>query len=133
MIGICIIDDDLVSQFATRYCIEQFGGDFDITTQGSAEEALEFYRSLIAEGAELPEFIFLDLVMGDMDGWAFIEALEKIWVGSNQPQIYVLSAFANAKDRGIAKTHQLISGFFDKPLTKSSLEKVFEKRNVGKA
>lgn len=122
---IFIIDDDLVSQFATRYCIEQYNGDFNIVACGSAEEGLKLCANLLAEKEPLPDIIFLDLVMGDMNGWAFIDNLELISEGHKQPDIYVLSAFVNSKDRAIAKEHSLIAGYFDKPLTKASLEKIF--------
>jgi len=123
--NICIIDDDLVSQFATRYCIEQYGGNFSISTCANAEEGLEMLFNLIAENKEFPDIIFLDLVMGDMDGWEFLENLQNLCKGQKLPEVYILSGFANSKDRAIAKEHLLIEGYFDKPLSKSSLDKIF--------
>lgn len=125
---VCIIDDDMVSQFATRYCIEQYEGDFDIVTCASAEEGLVMFANLLDEKKDLPDIVFLDLVMGDMNGWAFLENLQLISEGHKQPEIYVLSAFVNSKDRAIAKDHPLIAGYFDKPLAKNSLDKVFESK-----
>lgn len=127
---IFIIDDDLVSQFATRYCIEQYDKEFNIIACGSAEEGLKLCANWLDEKKLLPDIIFLDLVMGDMNGWAFIENLELISEGHKQPEIYVLSAFVNSKDRAIAKKHSLIAGYFDKPLTKSSLEKIFSPKEA---
>ncbi len=127
---VCIIDDDLVSQFATRYCIEQQEGNHNITTCNSAEEGLLYCAKLLEDKKELPDIIFLDLIMGDMNGWAFLENLQLISEGHRQPKIYILSAFTNSKDRAIAKENPLISGYFDKPLTKTSLEKVFPKKII---
>ena len=120
-----IIDDDMVSQFATRYCLQQYEVPLDIETFSNAEEALEAASQLVIDKAPLPNLIFLDLVMHDMDGWQFIEGLKKLTKGLPFPEIYVLSAFVNAKDRGIAKQHKSVSGYFDKPLTRISLNKVF--------
>jgi len=125
---VCIIDDDLVSQFATRYCLEQSGENLDIRTHDSAEEGLMYCAQCIDEKKELPNIIFLDLVMGDMDGWAFLENLQLISENVKQPDVYVLSAFSNSKDRAIAKENPLIAGYFDKPLTKTNLQKVFKKK-----
>ena len=58
---IFIIDDDLVSQFATRYCIEQTGLSFEVTTCGSAEEGLDKCATWVEEYGKLPDIIFLDL------------------------------------------------------------------------
>ncbi len=63
--------------------------------------------------------------MDEIDGWEFIEALKKKLKKTNFPEIYVLSAFANSKDRAKAKAHKRVAGYFDKPLTRVSLAKVF--------
>jgi len=120
-----IIDDDMVSQFATRYCLEQFGDNFVITTFSNAETGLAAVDEFLEEKEPMPELIFLDLVMDEIDGWEFIEALKKKLKKTSFPEIYVLSAFANSKDRARAKAHKKVAGFFDKPLTRVSLAKVF--------
>ena len=123
--NIFIIDDDIVSQFATRYCIEQYSSDCIISTCANAEEGLALLSDLITQGEELPDIIFLDLVMGDMNGWDFLNHLKKMIKGRPKPEVYILSAFANVKDRAIAKNHKLISGYMNKPLTRNDLEKIF--------
>ncbi|MDT0605928.1 response regulator [Croceitalea rosinachiae] len=125
-----IIDDDMVSQFATRYCLQQYDEQLAIETFSNAEEALEAASLLVANKEPLPSLIFLDLIMDDMDGWQFLENLKKLTKRISFPKIYVLSAFVNAKDRAIAKEHKKVAGYFDKPLSRISLQKVFaEKTN----
>lgn len=128
-----IIDDDLVSQFATRYCIQQSHGNFDIVTCSSGEEGINACLSSIEEHDRLPDIIFLDLVMDGMNGWDFLENLQTLFKKHELPSVYVLSAFTNAKDRAIAKGHALIAGYIDKPLSRSYLEKILkeeEKKRV---
>ncbi|THV60991.1 response regulator [Flagellimonas alvinocaridis] len=128
-----IIDDDLVSQFATRYCIQQSHGNFDIVTCSSGEEGINACLSSIEEHDRLPDIIFLDLVMDGMNGWDFLENLQTLFKKHELPSVYVLSAFTNAKDRAIAKGHGLIAGYIDKPLSRSYLEKILkeeEKKRV---
>ena len=124
---IFIIDDDLVSQFATRYCIEQTGLSFEVTTCGSAEEGLDKCATWVEEYGKLPDIIFLDLIMGEMDGWGFLEHLKKYEGKYTMPKVYVLSSFVNSKDREKAKNNPVIAGYFDKPLAKTNLNKVFKK------
>ena len=117
----------MVSQFATRYCLEQFAKDtFHISTFDSAETSLENFKEALAAGTSLPEMIFLDLIMDEMDGWGFIDALEKQLGKKALPEIYVLSAFGNPKDRELAQKHPLILGYIDKPLTRNRLEAIFK-------
>ncbi|MDT0538990.1 MULTISPECIES: response regulator [Croceitalea] len=126
-----IIDDDMVSQFATRYCLQQFETELAIETFSNAEDALDTASLLVKNKEALPSLIFLDLVMDEMNGWQFIEGLKKIARSIDIPEIYVLSAFANSKDRAIAKEHKNVAGYFDKPLSRISLQKVFgEKAKV---
>ena len=130
-----IIDDDLVSQFATRYCIQQSHGDFNIVTCSSGEEGIQACFSSVEESDKLPDIIFLDLVMDGMNGWEFLENLKNLFKEHELPSVYVLSAFTNSSDRAIAKEHGLIAGYVDKPLSRSYLEKILKKeekkRTVG--
>lgn len=123
---VCIIDDDLVSQFAARYCIQQYQADFEIITCGSGEEGLSICFDLLERDKGLPDIIFLDLIMDGMDGWAFLENLKNLFGEHKLPKIYILSAFVNAKDRAIAKENTLISGYVDKPLSRTYLNKIFK-------
>ena len=76
----CIIDDDMVSQFATRYCIQQSHGDFEIITCSSGEEGLKTCLSFVDERDKLPDIIFLDLIMDGMNGWDFLENLQNLFM-----------------------------------------------------
>ena len=125
-----IIDDDLVSQFATRYCIQQSQGNFDIVTCSSGEEGIKACFGYIEEHDRLPDIIFLDLVMDGMNGWDFLENLKNLCKEHQLPSVYVLSAFTNASDRTIAKKNGLISGYVDKPLSRSYLEKVLKEEKA---
>ena len=86
---VLIIDDDLVSQFASRYCIEQ---------------SISNCRTIVYDTAE-----------------AVTNALQKT-------DIYILSAFANSNDRARAKGHPMIKGHFDKPLSKSIMDKILHSK-----
>lgn len=121
----------MVSQFATRYCLEQFSKEtFVIKTYDSAEEALEYFAENLLEEGQLPDIIFLDLGLGNMDGWEFMEQLRQMTQKDRRPEIYILSAFANSKDRETAQRHAMVSGYFDKPLTRNRLEKIFLEKSL---
>ncbi len=122
---ICIIDDDLVSQFATVYCIEQAHQKCRTITCDNAAEGLEIFAARLQANEPLPDIVFLDLVMPNMNGWQFLDHLKDILNDSHMVDIYILSAFAKSKDREKAKLHPMIKGYFDKPLSKNALDKIF--------
>lgn len=120
---IWIIDDDLVSLYATRYRIGQTERNAKVLDFDTAETALQAYRDKINDEQELPDIIFLDLIMPGMNGWQFLEELTKISETHKKSDVYVLSAFSNAKDRKQAKAHPAIIGHFNKPLSKIDMER----------
>ncbi len=121
----------MVSQFASRYCLEQFAREtFLISTFDSAEAALEGFQNFVKEELNLPDIIFLDLGLDKMDVWGFIQELEKLLPRQLMPEIYILSAFGKSADRELAQNHPLVLGYIDKPLTRNRLEKIFEGKEV---
>ncbi len=117
----------MVSQFASRYCLEQYANaSFHISTFDSAEAALVSFQSILNLKEPLPDLIFLDLGLDKMDGWEFLDVLQKLLGRSKMPEIYILSAFGKAKDRELAQQHPHVLGYIDKPLTRNRIEEIFD-------
>lgn len=121
-----IIDDDLVSQFATEYCIRQANGASAVKSFDSAFESLEAFKECVNKNKGIPQVILLDLVMPEMDGWEFLSEIQKLVGWEDKVSVYIISSFAKSKDRDLAKNHSLIRGYFDKPLSKVSADKIFQ-------
>ena len=120
-----VIDDDLVSLFATRYGIEQWDTTCKVVDFDNGETALKVFSDTLEAGDKIPDIILLDLVMPTMNGWEFLTRFETLQVGSKKTDIYILSAFTNSKDRKRAKGHPSVKGHFDKPISKEALDGVF--------
>lgn len=127
---VCIIDDDMVSQFASSYCIEQSIAKCKIIMCDNAEMGLNLFSDLFQGGKDVPDILFLDLVMPGIGGWEFLDKLKHITEWPLRTDIYILSAFANTKDRTRAKEHPMIQGYFDKPLSKDTLNRIFLEKMV---
>ena len=120
-----IIDDDLVSRFATQYGIQQASTPCTIQIFESAMEVLDVVNDKTFLAQDLPDIILLDLVMPNMDGWQFLDELNKSGKQKSGMRIFILSAFAKVKDRQLAKEHPLVHGYFDKPLSRISVDSIF--------
>ncbi|MEO9480216.1 MAG: response regulator [Maribacter dokdonensis] len=121
-----VIDDDLVSQFTARYAVEQCSPDTQIYVCESAIEALELLTKLKNEDKPIPDYILLDLVMPEMDGWEFIDQLQNYNANINKIKVFIMSAFTNSKDREKAKQHQFIEGYYEKPLSKNMVQNMIK-------
>ena len=129
---IWIIDDDLVSLFAARYGIEQLKKPYDVVDFDSAEVALKILSDSLEGDKELPDVILLDLVMPKMNGWDFLEKLEEMPEHVRSSDIYILTAFLSTKERQRASTHPVVKGYFDKPISKRALSRIFGEKEEAK-
>jgi len=123
--NVWIIDDDMVSQFAIKYKIEQSYPYNQVIGFYTVEEALSMIKECAEKQKGLPNKILLDLVLPDMNGWQFLKELEKVHGLIDGLEIYIVSAFSNSMDRKLAKEHAMVMGYFDKPLNKGSVDKMF--------
>jgi CheY-like chemotaxis protein len=119
-----IIDDDPISILVCETVLKKT--DFAKKAQSfqSAEEALVFLKKLIEDGEDLPDFIFLDVMMPNMDGWAFLDEYAKLIKQPFKPHILMLTAVFEEAQRTRAKENPLIFDFVSKPLTKDVLSEV---------
>lgn len=131
MSDVLIIDDDMVSQYSARYSLYRYNRELKVLVYDGAEEALDDLGQRIILNQELPSLIFLDLVMDQINGWEFLDAFESMLSGysGKLPEIYLLSSFEYSSDRERAKSHPMVSGHFNKPLNRFSLQKIFENNN----
>lgn len=120
-----IIDDDMVAQFAATYKIGQSYPDHRVICHDSIEAALTAIEQCMNGKGCIPDMVLLDLSFPMLDGWYFLEALEKNGKAVAAIEVFILSAFSNSKDRIRAKGHPLVKGHFDKPISGANLDSVF--------
>ncbi|MEM9052312.1 MAG: response regulator, partial [Bacteroidota bacterium] len=89
----------------------------------NGSEAIQFIRSIMNEGSQLPELIVLDLNMPIMDGWDFLDEYGKLTsVGDEIIPICILSSTINQADFDRANTYSTVKSFFSKPVTTEQLQ-----------
>jgi len=98
-------------------------GDYDIITVKSCEEALR----LLYKGYA-PDFILLDLIMPEVDGWDTFERMRAISNVNNVP-IAIFTSSDDQKDKDHAEAMGA-ADFIKKPCERDDLlERI--KRNIG--
>ena len=111
---VLIEDDQAMNYYHQRLFVKQDFAD-EVLSYHSAKEALNGIKSL--QQVTLL-YIFLDLNMPQMDGWHFIEELEKLKFDSTtQIKLFVLSSSVNPNDMMKAKQNSAVTDYLSKPLS----------------
>ncbi|MFN8417508.1 MAG: response regulator [Cytophagaceae bacterium] len=121
---ICIVDDDEIFQFITKKTFERLNRKDDLYIFSNGEEAIQYFLS----HQELkPDVIFVDINMPIMDGWDFMEELERIQM--NYPQIFMVSSSIDDKDLTKAKSMPLVKDYITKPIDESTIKVILNTLN----
>ncbi len=114
---ICIIDDDPIYQLLINKIIAMAETEYSIISFTNGKDALDSLTSNLAQDKELPEIILLDIEMPVMDGWDFMDHIEKaLSEKRKKTAIYIVSSSIAHEDKEKAKTFPEIMGYFSKPM-----------------
>jgi CheY-like chemotaxis protein len=114
--SVMLVDDNPMDNLVNRQLIESAGFAMKVNKYETAKDTLEFLKKASAD--ELPEIIFLDIIMPEMDGFQFLEEFEKLGEGiTKKCRVILLSTSDSFKDLNRANKNRLVKKFLNKPLT----------------
>ncbi len=114
---ILLVDDDATFNFISKVVLKSIGEeDVDVALDG--KEALDYLKE------NNPDTMLLDLNMPVMDGWELLEELCST-NSCGDIKIAILSSSTRESDKERAMAHSCVVAFFEKPLTKEQLNKLW--------
>ena len=120
---VLLIDDNTIDNFVNKKLIEMTGFASQVEMFESAHSALNYLKS--AKKADLPDIIFLDIMMPVMDGFQFLEQFEKLSADvKNKCKIIMLSTSESFQDLNKANKNKLVQKFLNKPLNEPVLSAI---------
>jgi CheY-like chemotaxis protein len=112
-----LVDDNELDNFINKKLVEadSFGGKVIVHT--SAPNALAWLKSNQDSADQLPDLIFLDIMMPEMDGFGFLDEFEKLSDSvKSKCKVVMLSTSDSFKDLNRANQNKYVKRFLNKPL-----------------
>jgi CheY-like chemotaxis protein len=122
--SVLLVDDSYVDNLINSKMLEACRFADNITVIDSPLKAIIHLKESAEKGA-LPEVLFLDIRMPEMDGFEFLEALNAMpEMQGAHVKIYMLSSSLDPDDIKLIGNNQLVAKFISKPLTEKILNAI---------
>ena len=129
--SVLFIDDDKATNYINQFLAQRSNYFENIIVVSSAKEGLDYLKEASDNKTVVPEVIFLDINMPAMNGWDFLNSLNKIrTIEKNNLKIYMLTSSSRKKDIDKAKEYPNVKGFLTKPLTNETLDNLVNNKKV---
>jgi CheY-like chemotaxis protein len=127
--SVLIIDDQELDNWITQKMLEAVNFSENIYVHTSSESALEFLQNLAKNPYIptnlLPDFIFMNIRMPNMDGFQFVKNFQKLPPAiTNHIKFVLMSAAPTAKEEAAVKALGCVYKYLPKPLSTDLLEAI---------
>jgi CheY-like chemotaxis protein len=128
--NVLVIDDDFMDAYIAERMISISGIAENVRKEDSAKRVLDYFQKERSRSKVLPELIFLDISMPDMDGFEFLECFEKLDEEIKSAcRIIMLSSSINPNDYRMASANKNVKHFFSKPLQLKDLDNFVQRQH----
>ena len=122
-----LVDDDDTTNFLNTMLLKDLYPDVQVHTAGNGQAGLDLLRTYCqpsAPHAHCPTLVFLDINMPVLDGFGFLEAVQRLPAAERQGVVIVVLT-TSVSPRDLARLEGLpVAGSLSKPLTAAKLNQV---------
>jgi CheY-like chemotaxis protein len=125
---VLIIDDDIVVHELSSGLLMIVDHDCTIASSFNGKQGVEFMSDPMNDVKNLPDVILLDMKMPVLDGWGFLEKLQRMtFIDGYTPSIYILSEKSYEHVKGMTFP---IKGEYLKPLNFSAINQIIRQASA---
>lgn len=125
---VLIIDDDKATNVLTKRVVNRHQAFGEVMVIQNAQSALDYLLSIFESAISLPELIFLDINMPYMNGWEFLNELEKVYQKfAKEIKIILLSTSSIPEEKKFSTKYPMVDDFIKKPLSQLALDELVDK------
>ena len=124
---VCIIDDSEAFRIITKITVSDYFPSEDVLVFPTVMKGIDYIKSNLGNEDVIPDVVFTDLNMPNIDGWEFIEAYKALRpLIKKDILIYFITSFVTDSDVAKASKIPEITGVINKPLDEATIQKIFE-------
>ena len=117
---VLLVDDNEIDNFTHEKILEKAGFAEGVAICDSGQDALEYLQKTTFD--ELPDIIFLDIMMPVMDGFSFLDKFDTLPGEIRKKcKVIMLSSSESFRDLNRANRNIYVAKFLNKPLTEAVL------------
>jgi len=116
-VEICLIDDNPVVNLLNELTLKDALPETSVKTFETVDDGLAYIQST----PDTERFIFLDINFDGKNAWDFLEIYKTM---SNKSPVVILSSSIDPEDFQKSQTYMEVMGFYTKPLTIDTIEKL---------
>jgi CheY-like chemotaxis protein len=122
-----LIDDDHIFNLVHKRTIQIIDKEGEVIEFKDSVMALGYLRALLDSGDTLPDYIFLDISMPEINGFELLDGLSDYPVEQfAHTKLYIVTSSLNDRDMKKAFSYTMLTGYFGKPLTIELIKGIVE-------
>lgn len=124
MFNALIIDDDPIQLRIAELLLKKCGS-FSSISYLNAISALDYLRTHLQNSTVLPDVIFIDLHMPELDGWGFLNTYGNLLPDlCKSISVFIVTSSIDSHDQKRSYQYPFVKGFISKPITPEMLDEV---------
>lgn len=126
---VLIVDDDPIVRLVIQRMIHNLDSSVNCLQCDNGAVGLALLKTL--QNATDAIVVLLDINMPVLNGWEFLDSLEKINLGPfNKLQLYIVTSSTDESDKLKAQSYSLIKKVYHKPLSKQDIEEILDSAEI---